>query len=105
MLNGKYANLYSADNRVVGREGTNGLYAVGKYGIGADLKTAFEEKLRKMFECSSDIDGFQFISHMGGGTGSGTLSNMMQAAREEYPSRMLVNYSVFPYPSVHCDPL
>ena len=44
---------------------------------------------REVVGCDS-LQGFQIVQSLGGGTGSGLGTLLMEALREEYPDRMLV---------------
>lgn len=46
------------------------------------------------------LSGFQMLHALGGGTGSGLGSLLISKMTDEYPSRLITNYSIFPSPIV-----
>lgn len=46
--------------------------------------------------------GFQLTHSLGGGTGSGMGTLLINRMREEYPDRIMNTFSVFPSPKVRC---
>ena len=56
--------------------------------------------LRKQAEGCDCLQGFQFTHSLGGGTGSGLGTLLIQKVREEYPDRIMSTYSVMPSPKV-----
>lgn len=47
-----------------------------------------------------NIKGFQFVHSTGGGTGSGMGTLLISKIREEYPDRIMMNFSIMPSPKV-----
>jgi tubulin beta len=56
--------------------------------------------VRKEAEGCDCLQGFQVTQSLGGGTGSGLGSLLMQKIREEYPDRIMNAFSVLPSPKV-----
>lgn len=55
---------------------------------------------RKEAEGSECLQGFQIIHSLGGGTGSGMGTLLINKIREEYPDRIVNSHSVIPSPKV-----
>lgn len=58
------------------------------------------EIVRKEGELCDSIQGFQIVHSIGGGTGSGLGSLVLNSLSEEFPDRILCTYTVIPSPEV-----
>lgn len=72
----------------------------GYYTEGAELVDQVLDQLRHETENCENLQGFQLIHSLGGGTGSGLGTLLLAKIREEFPDRMLATYSVLPAPKV-----
>lgn len=61
------------------------------------LLHAFYRKEAEGAEC---LQGFQIVHSLGGGTGSGMGTLLINKIREEFPDRILNTHSVIPSPKV-----
>lgn len=75
-------------------------YAKGYYTDGAQLIDIIMDNVRQEAETTDCLQGFQVVHALGGGSGSGLGSLMMEKIREEYPDRIISSYSVVPSPKV-----
>lgn len=57
-------------------------------------------KFRKEAEGAECLQGFQIVHSLGGGTGSGMGTLLINKIREEFPDRILNTHSVIPSPKV-----
>lgn len=55
---------------------------------------------RKEAEGAECLQGFQIVHSLGGGTGSGMGTLLINKIREEFPDRILNTHSVIPSPKV-----
>jgi tubulin beta len=92
--------LYRPDNFVVGKEGAANNWAKGHLTEGAALLEPSMEVIRKEVEAADNLQGFQFIHSLGGGTGSGLATKIMQLIRDEFPDRMIAPFTIYPSPKV-----
>ena len=58
------------------------------------------EAVRKEFEACDSPQGFQLCHSLGGGTGSGFGTLLLNRLREEYYDRIIMSFSVYPSPTV-----
>ena len=58
------------------------------------------EVVRKEFEGCDSPQGFQLCHSLGGGTGSGFGTLLLNRLREEYYDRIIMSFSVYPSPKV-----
>ena len=54
------------------------------------------DQIRKQAEFADCLDGFQLLHSMGGGTGSGLGSLILEFITDEYPEKIVQTFSVFP---------
>ncbi|PVU94743.1 hypothetical protein BB561_002293 [Smittium simulii] len=95
-----FGKLFRPENIVTGSTGAGNNWAKGYYTEGAELIDETLEITRKEIEKCDLLSGFQFTHSIGGGTGSGLGSLLIQKIREEYPDRMITTFSVLPSPKV-----
>ncbi|KAK9886018.1 hypothetical protein WA026_014804 [Henosepilachna vigintioctopunctata] len=95
---GPFGQLFRPDSFVFGQGGAGNNWAKGRYTEGAEIADAVLDVVRKEAEGCDCLQGFQMIHSLGGGTGSGLGSLLLDKMREEYPDRIICTYSVFPSP-------
>ncbi|KAJ1936953.1 alpha-tubulin, partial [Kickxella alabastrina] len=94
--NGKYGKLFRPESMVCANSGAGNNWAKGFYTEGAELLDQVLDIVRHDVEACDLLSGFQLCHSIGGGTGSGMGSLMLQKIREEYPDRMLSTFTVLP---------
>ncbi|KAJ1910970.1 Tubulin beta chain (Beta tubulin) [Tieghemiomyces parasiticus] len=95
-----HSALFRPDNMIHGSTGAGNNWATGYYTEGAELIDEIIDVVRKETETCDAMQGFQVLHSLGGGTGSGLGSLIIQKIREEYPDRMMSTFSVVPSPKV-----
>ncbi|KAK6640418.1 hypothetical protein RUM44_012112 [Polyplax serrata] len=96
----QYGGLFRSDNFLFGNEGAGNNWAKGHFTEGAELCDRSLRSIRKEAENCDCLSGFQMLHALGGGTGSGLGSLLISKMTDEYPSRLITNYSIFPSPIV-----
>ena len=93
---GIYRNLFDTQNLICGKESAADSYAIAHYGEWWDfgvmarennVKELFNsavENLRLLSENCSSLQGFLITHSIGGGTGSGLTSRLMEKIAAEY---------------------
>jgi len=97
---GPYGQIFRPDNFIFGQSGAGNNYAKGFYTEGAELVDSVLDIVRKEAESCDALQGFQITHSLGGGTGSGLGCLLLGRMKEEYPDRLMLNYSIFPSPKV-----
>ncbi|XP_008840438.1 tubulin beta-1 chain isoform X2 [Nannospalax galili] len=92
--------LFQPDSFVHGNSGAGNNWAKGHYTEGAELIENVMDVVRRESESCDCLQGFQTVHSLGGGTGSGMGTLLMNKIREEYPDRILNSFSVMPSPKV-----
>ena len=97
---GEQKELYRPDNYVFGENGAGNNWAKGHYTEGAELVEQVLDVIRRESEGCDSLQGFQLCHSLGGGTGSGLGTLLLQRVKEDYPDRMMCTFSVVPSPKV-----
>ncbi|KAL3314552.1 hypothetical protein Ciccas_006825 [Cichlidogyrus casuarinus] len=88
--------LLRPDYFVSGIESGSNNFARCRYGDGAKLVEPAMDIIRKCVETCEFAQGFQIMHAVGGGSGSGITSLLMDALREFYPDKVINTFSVIP---------
>ncbi|XP_006896983.1 PREDICTED: tubulin beta-1 chain [Elephantulus edwardii] len=96
----KHGALFQPDNFIHGNSGAGNNWAKGHYTEGAELIERVLEAVRAESEACDCLQGFQVVHSLGGGTGSGMGTLLLNKVREEFPERILNAFSVLPSPRV-----
>uniref|UniRef100_A0A8B9B7P8 Tubulin beta chain n=1 Tax=Anser brachyrhynchus TaxID=132585 RepID=A0A8B9B7P8_9AVES len=96
----KIGPLFRPDNFIHGNSGAGNNWAKGHYTEGAELIENVMDVVRNECESCDCLQGFQLIHSLGGGTGSGMGTLLINKIREEYPDRIMNTFSVVPSPKV-----
>ncbi|XP_038848065.1 tubulin beta-4 chain-like isoform X5 [Salvelinus namaycush] len=97
---GHIGHLFKPDNFIFGHSGAGNNWAKGHYTEGAELVEAVMDVVRKEADNCDCLQGFQLTHSLGGGTGSGMGTLLINKIQEEYPDRMMATFSVVPSPKV-----
>uniref|UniRef100_A0A6J0UPE5 Tubulin beta chain n=1 Tax=Pogona vitticeps TaxID=103695 RepID=A0A6J0UPE5_9SAUR len=96
----KIGPLFRPDNFIHGNSGAGNNWAKGHYTEGAELIENVMDVLRNECEGCDCLQGFQLAHSLGGGTGSGMGTLLINKIKEEYPDRIMNTFSVLPSPKV-----
>lgn len=88
--------LFNPDYCVTGAHGAGNNWATGYYTNGSALMDCILEASRKQAEKCDCLQGFQNTHSIGGGTGSGLGSLLINRLRDEYENRIINTFSVIP---------
>ena len=92
--------MFHPENMITGKEDAANNYARGHYTIGKELIAATVDKVRRMSERSSGLQGFLVFHSFGGGTGSGFTSLLMEELSNAYGKKSKLSFSIYPAPKV-----
>lgn len=92
--------LFRPDNFVCGVSGAANNWAKGFYTDGSELIESIFDIIRKEIETCDCFQGFQITHSIGGGTGAGLGTLILQKVKEEFPDRIMTTFSVIPSPKV-----
>jgi len=96
----EWGALYHPESFIFGSGGAGNNFARGYKGEGAILAEFLKDKVRKYAETCECLVGFQHFHSLGGGTGSGLGTLMLQDLKQEFPHHQQTTYSLYPSPVV-----
>jgi tubulin beta len=91
-----YGQLFDPNTFISKHCGTDSNWGRGFYQDGRSISDDVMKALRREVEKCERLQGFQLTHSLGGGTGSGLGSLLMQRIKEEYCDSVVSTYSVFP---------
>ena len=97
---GPLGKLFQSDNFIAGKSGAGNNWAKGYLTQGAELVESVLDVIRRETEKCDCLQGFQLTHSLGGGTGSGMGTLLINRLREIYPDRIVNSFSVLPSPKV-----
>jgi tubulin alpha len=97
---GTYKALFHPDQMITGKEDAANNYARGHYTVGKEIIDTCMDRIRRLVEHSSAIQGFLVFRSFGGGTGSGFAALMMERLSLEYGKKTKLEFSIYPAPQV-----
>ena len=97
---GVYRQLFHPEQLVTGKEDAANNYARGHYTIGKDMIADSCDKIRKLVENCTGLQGFILFHSFGGGSGSGFGSLLMERLSIEYGKKSKLSFSIYPSPQV-----
>ncbi|KAL4438551.1 hypothetical protein ABPG74_015449 [Tetrahymena malaccensis] len=92
-------NLFDQSSFVNGDSCSGNNFSKGY--VQLELKDQALEAIRLQAEQCDNLQGLQLIRSLGGGTGSGFGSLMLQNLNDFYPKSIISNFCIFPYPGVN----
>lgn len=97
---GIYSALFHPDQLVSGNEDAANNYARGHYTIGKEIIGTTLDRIRRMADACSGLQGFLVFHSFGGGTGSGFASLIMERLSMDYGKKSKLGFSIYPAPQV-----
>jgi tubulin alpha len=98
--NGPMAQLYHPDQLLNAYEDAASNYARGHYTVGKENIEMVSERVRKLTEQCDGLQGFFLFHSVGGGTGSGFGSLLLERLSFDFPKKSKLDFCVFPSPQV-----
>jgi len=97
---GAYRDLFHPEQLITGKEDAANNYARGHYTVGRDLLDDVLDRIRRMSDQCDGLQGFLFTHSLGGGTGSGFGSLLLEQLSLEYGKKAKLEFAVYPAPQV-----
>lgn len=85
---------------ISGKEDAANNYARGHYTIGKEIIDTVLDRIRKLSDQCSGLQGFLIFHSFGGGTGSGFASLLMERLSVDYGKKSKLEFAVYPAPQV-----
>ena len=83
-----YKDLFHPEQMISGKEDAANNYARGHYTIGKELIDNVLDRIRKLSDNCSGLQGFLIFHSFGGGTGSGFTSLLMERLSVDYGKKV-----------------
>ena len=97
---GTYRQLFNPNQLISGQEDAANNYARGYYTVGRETLREVQNRLSKLTEQCSSLQGFIVYHSFGGGTGSGFSSLLLEHLSLEYGKKSKLEFSIYPAPRV-----
>ena len=92
--------LFNPEQMVAGKEDAANNYARGHYTVGKELIDNTVERIRKLSDNCTGLQGFLIFHSFGGGTGSGFTSLLMERLAIDYGKKSKLEFAVYPAPHI-----
>ncbi|XP_010114853.1 PREDICTED: tubulin alpha-2 chain, partial [Chlamydotis macqueenii] len=93
---GTYRQLFHPEQLITGTEDAANNYARGHYSVGKDKIDMALDRIRKLADACSGLQGFLIFHSFGGGTGSGFTSLLMENLSTEYRKKSKLEFAIYP---------
>jgi tubulin alpha len=97
---GTYRSLFHPEHMITGKEDASNNYARGHYTVGKELIDQVLDKVRRVADNCSGLQGFLVFHSFGGGTGSGFGALLMERLSVDYGKKCKLEFCVYPAPQV-----
>merc|ERR1711937_993097 len=88
------------DEVSTGKEDAANNYARGHYTVGKEIVDIVIDRIRRLSEGCTGLQGFLIFHSFGGGTGSGFTSLLMERLSVDYGKKSKLEFSIYPAPQV-----
>ena len=97
---GTYRQLFHPEQLVTGKEDAANNYARGHYTVGKEIVDLVLDRIRKLADQCTGLQGFLIFHSFGGGTGSGFTSLLMERLSVDYGKKSKLEFAIYPAPQV-----
>ncbi|VDN15506.1 unnamed protein product [Dibothriocephalus latus] len=97
---GSYGKLFHPEQMISGKEDAANNYARGHYTMGRGIIDNVIDRITKLTEQCSSLQGFLIFHSFGGGTGSGFSALLMQRLAIDFRKKVKLDFAVYPAPQV-----
>ncbi|VDL97518.1 unnamed protein product, partial [Schistocephalus solidus] len=97
---GTYRQLFHPEQLISGKEDAANNYARGHYTVGKEMVDLVLDRIRKLADQCTGMQGFIVFHSYGGGSGSGFTSLLMERLSVDYGKKSKFQFSIFPAPQI-----
>ena len=97
MKSSKHGHLFNSEYLLAGKEDASNNFARGHYTVGRELIDKVNDRLRKIFNNCDNCQGFIMNHSVGGGTGSGLGSLILDRIHYDYRKKDKIDLTVYPF--------
>merc|ERR1712166_232903 len=91
---------YHPEQLISGKEDAANNYARGHYTIGKEIVDLVLDRVRKLADQCTGLQGFLIFNAVGGGTGSGLGSLLSERLSVDYGKKSKLGFCIYPSPQV-----
>ncbi|MBA0619358.1 hypothetical protein Godav_028546, partial [Gossypium davidsonii] len=95
---GTYRQLFHPQQLISGKEDAANNFARGHYTAGRDIVEVCLDRVRKLADNCTGLQGFLMFNAVGGGTGSGLGSLLLERLSVEYGKKPKLGFTIYPSP-------
>mmetsp|Transcript_20830 Transcript_20830/g.31028 ORF Transcript_20830/g.31028 Transcript_20830/m.31028 type:complete len:475 (-) Transcript_20830:50-1474(-) len=97
---GEYSKLFHPEQLITGKEDAANNYARGHYTVGKELVETTLDRIRKLADQCSGLQGFLVFHSVAGGTGSGFGSLLLERLSVDYGKKSKLDFCMYPSPDL-----
>ncbi len=97
---GTYRQLFHPEQLITGKEDAANNYARGHYTNGKEIVDLVVDRIRRLTDMCSGLQGFLFFHSFGGGTGSGFTSLLLEKLSYDYSKTSQLEFAIYPAPHI-----
>jgi tubulin alpha len=97
---GTYRHLIHPEQLITGKEDAANNFARGHYTIGKEIVDLCLDRIRKLTDACTGLQGFLVFSSVGGGTGSGLGALLLERLSVDYGKKPKLGFTVYPAPQI-----
>ncbi|XP_033635006.1 tubulin alpha-1C chain-like [Asterias rubens] len=97
---GPYRQLFHPEQMICGKEDAANNYARGHYTVGKEQIDLVLDRIGKLSERCTGLQGFLIFHSFGGGTGSGFTALLMERLSVDYGKKSKLEFAIYPAPQV-----
>merc|ERR1719440_550144 len=97
---GTYRQLFHPEQLISGKEDAANNFARGHYTIGKEIVDLVLDRIRKLADNCTGLQGFMIFNSAGGGTGSGLGCLILERLSVDYGKKSKLSFTVWPCPQV-----
>eukprot|EP01084_Bolivina_argentea_P213534 362622_1 len=96
----KYSKIYDTQFLLAGKEDAANNFARGHFTVGKEIIDDVNDRIRKQFDSCDNLQGFIMNHSLGGGTGSGLGSLILEKLAVNYRKKSKIGFEIFPSPII-----
>jgi len=97
---GTYRSLFHPEQLISGKEDAANNYARGHYTVGKEVVDLCLDRVRKLADNCTGLQGFIVYHSFGGGTGAGFGALLLERLSVDYGRKSKIEFAVYPSPQV-----
>jgi len=97
---GTYRQLFHPEQLISGKEDAANNFARGHYTIGKEIVDLVLDRIRKLADNCTGLQGFMIYNAVGGGTGSGLACLMLERLSVDYGKKSKISFTVWACPQI-----